>query len=101
MASEMSADYSGQMREDLEKLRTDLRQVRSDLSLLRDDAVKAARTGATEARGRIDEHLKTVSEKGRHTIESVEGRVHEHPMMALAAAFVVGVVIGVGFGRGR
>lgn len=73
---------------EIDRLKADLRQIRSDVSTFGNDAMRAARTG-------VGEGLRAAGGKARAATEVVEKQVSEHPYLSLAAAFALGLALGV------
>ena len=92
----VSKEEIGELRRDLDRLKSDLSNVRSDLSHLSGDAFRTARAGATEARNRIEQGVRTAGAKTRESVEAAEHQVAEHPFIALASVFAVGIMVGFG-----
>jgi len=95
----ISNEEVSELRRDFDRLKSDLHDIRSDLSGLTSDAVRTAKAGAAEARHRIEDTVKAASAKGKESLEAVEQQVAAHPLMSLAAAFAVGMVLGFGLTR--
>jgi ElaB/YqjD/DUF883 family membrane-anchored ribosome-binding protein len=84
--------------QDLEALREDVTKLRSDLSQLAKSLLEKGKSETDTAKDRvIDElmsNLRSAREKGGDTVESVEHRIQEKPLMSLLIAFLVGLVLG-------
>lgn len=87
------------LRRDLDRLKADLYRLKSDFSGLADDAAQAARSGAAEARNRVERKADAAAAKGRESVEAIEEQIAAHPLMSLATAFAVGMVVGLGLSR--
>jgi len=95
----VSAEEAGTLRDEIERLKSDLHRLRTDFSGLTDDAVHAARTGAAQAKDRVEQGARAVADKGQESVEALENQIAAHPLMALAAAFSVGMALGIGLSR--
>lgn len=87
------------MRREIDRLKADLERLRSDFSGLTEDAVHATKTGAAEAKERIERSARAAAAKGRESAEAVEEQIAAHPLVSLATAFAVGMVLGLGLSR--
>ena len=93
-----------------DKLGSDVENLKEDISKLREDLSQVARTllnkgkGETEAaKDRLIEELKyeldNARHKGKETVETLEGKIQEKPLMSLLIAFIVGMFLGKLFDR--
>ncbi|MCA3004482.1 MAG: hypothetical protein LW650_04860 [Planctomycetaceae bacterium] len=82
-------------RQELEHVKADMQRLRRDLSELWGDSVHTARSGAAEARGRLNDRTRFIAAKGRESVQAVEHQVAAHPLASLGAALAAGVVIGL------
>lgn len=98
-ASPLSTREADAVRDDLERLKEDLKQMREDLSSLSSDAVKAAKAGASQAKDTIHDGVRAAAAKGRESVEMMEDQISTHPLMAVGAAFALGMVLGVSMSR--
>jgi ElaB/YqjD/DUF883 family membrane-anchored ribosome-binding protein len=73
---------------EIDRRKADLRQLRSDVSTFGGDAARAARAGVRES-------MNAAGNRARAAAEVVEKQVSEHPYLSLAAAFAVGLALGV------
>lgn len=94
-----TGDDTSQLRRDVERVKSDLRQIRGDVAGLAEDAVHAAKTGAAEARERVDRKVRAAAERGRESVEAIEDQIAAHPFMSVAVAFGVGMIMGCGLSR--
>jgi ElaB/YqjD/DUF883 family membrane-anchored ribosome-binding protein len=84
--------------QDLEALREDVTKLRSDLSQLAKSLLERGKSETDTAKDRVIDELmsglRSAREKGGGTVESVEHRIQEKPLMSLLIAFLVGLVLG-------
>ncbi len=98
-AVKFQPENAGALRSEVERLKADLERLRLDFSELTQDAVHAAKTGASRARERAEERGAAAAAKGREAVKAVEEEIATHPLLSLATAFTVGMVIGLGLTR--
>lgn len=89
----------GSLRDEMARVKADLRRVVDDLADLRSAAACAASEGVSEVKGRVAEAAHSAVAKGRESVERVEKAVSDHPLISLAAAFGIGLAVGVGVSR--
>jgi ElaB/YqjD/DUF883 family membrane-anchored ribosome-binding protein len=95
----LNADDARALRREIDRLKSDLERLRGDFSGLASDAVATAKAGVTEVKHRVEERAHSAANKGRETAEAVVEQVAAHPYVSLAAAFGVGMVLGIGLSR--
>jgi ElaB/YqjD/DUF883 family membrane-anchored ribosome-binding protein len=93
------ADSSNKADPDLQALRADFDKLRADLS-----AIAATLTGMADAAGgqaadRLRGTAKSAQHEAERAAETVQRAIADQPLIALAVAFVTGVVLGLLFGR--
>lgn len=98
-SSAITTEQASELRRDLDRIKSDLRQFRADFAGLTEDALRAAKSGMSDAKDRIDQKVKAAAAKGKESVEAVEDQVAAHPFMSLATAFTVGMVVGLGLSR--
>lgn len=97
---------SGGFRKDVDAIRDDISMLKTDLGSAMRDLIDAGKSGADDARKRLQElvgaRLETLndaaqqlSEKSREVFGKVRKRVEEKPVQTAAIAVGVGVVIGL------
>ena len=90
--------------QDLEALREDVTRLRADLSQLAKSLVDKGKSETDSAKEKmVDElmaGLKSARVRGNDTVESVEHKIQEKPLMSLLIAFFVGLLLGKLFDRG-
>lgn len=90
--------------QDLEALREDVTKLRADLSQLAKALLEKGKSETDSAKDRVVEDLmaglRSARVKGGDTLESVEHRIQEKPLMSLLIAFFVGLLLGKLFDRG-
>ncbi len=91
----MSQENLGQ---DLEALREDVTRLRSDLSQLAKSLLDKGKSETDTAKDRVIEELvsnfRSARDKSSETVETVEHKIQEKPLMSLLIAFLVGLIIG-------
>ncbi|MGH7849381.1 MAG: DUF883 family protein [Thermodesulfobacteriota bacterium] len=84
--------------QDLEALREDVTKLRSDLSQLAKSLLDKGKSETDTAKDRVMEelmsNLRSARDKSSETVESVEHKIQEKPLMSLLIAFVVGLILG-------
>lgn len=91
-------------------LKSDIDSIRSDLDVLRKDigtvldrikgtASNRAETEIRAMQQRIGRIADEVQASGRDSLRAIEERIEERPLVSLAMAFAVGLVLGRLFGR--
>jgi ElaB/YqjD/DUF883 family membrane-anchored ribosome-binding protein len=86
------------LRADVAKLRTDLSGIAVSLKDLGKGRVDEARSTLVELADSLKEELRKGMEgardRGKKSVETVEQQIEQRPLLALLAAFGVGVVLG-------
>ena len=84
--------------QDLEALREDVTKLRSDLSQLAKSLLDKGKSETDTAKDRVIEelmsNLRSARDKSSDTVESVEHKIQEKPLMSLLIAFLVGLILG-------
>jgi len=84
--------------QDLEALREDVTKLRSDLSQLAKSLLDKGKSETDTAKDRLIEermsNLRSARDKGSYTVESVEHKIQEKPLMSLLIAFLAGLILG-------
>lgn len=97
---------SDKVRRDVDSIKDDLASLRADLSAAMKDLMAAGRAEAGDARERIEDTVRAklekieaaagrAAERGRDAIGAIEAHVEEKPLQSLAAAFGLGLLVGV------
>ena len=86
------------LRSDLDSIRSDIDTLRKDFAAVL-DRIKGTATNRAEAeiqalQKRINRVVDDVQASGREGIRAVEEQIEERPLVSLALAFAVGLVIG-------
>jgi len=92
-----------QLKKDVDALRKDLDALRKDL-LGAVDSLKGTASGRAEAeldalRKRLDRVATNARASGRESLRQVEDQIEERPLVSLAMAFAVGLILGRLFDR--
>lgn len=93
------------LKKDFDALRKDLDALRADVGqlagTLKETAGRKASQGASRARdeaqalrARLDEIVAEVEGHGRDGLRAVENEIQQKPLIALASAFAIGMVLG-------
>ena len=89
--------------QDLETLREDVTKLRADLSQIAKSLLEKGKNETDSAKDRIFEELRydlqSARNKGRETVDTVENKIQEKPLMSLLIAFLIGLVLGKLFDR--
>jgi len=105
MRSNFSGDAAADLRRDVDAIKDDLTSLKTDLVSAMRDLVEAGKSGAGEAREKIEESLHEkldklnaaageVADRGRRAARSAQHFVEEKPIQSLAVAFGVGLLLG-------
>lgn len=90
--------------QDLDALREDVTKLRADLSQLAKALLEKGKSETDSAKDKVVEELmaglKTARVRGNDTVESVEHRIQEKPLMSMLIAFFVGLLLGKLFDKG-
>jgi ElaB/YqjD/DUF883 family membrane-anchored ribosome-binding protein len=97
----ISHDRRGTLRRDLNAVRDDLRRLRSDTGVLAKNAFDAGKDSAVEAKGYLHDTLRSASIRGRWGLRKAGEQIGKRPGTAVAAAFGMGLVLGLVFLNGR
>jgi len=84
--------------QDLDALREDVTKLRADLSQLAKALLEKGKSETDSAKDKVVEELmaglKTARVRGNDTVESVEHKIQEKPLMSMLIAFFVGLLLG-------
>ena len=83
------------LQRDLNVVKEDLRKVKTDAGVFARDAYDAGCCSAVEIKGQLQETLKSAAAKGRTGLSMVREQVGQRPGTAVAAAFGVGLLLGL------
>lgn len=91
------------LKSDVDAIRSDIDTLRKDLAAVL-DRIKGTATSRAEAeiqalQKRINKIADDVQTTGREGLRAVEERIEERPLVSLAVAFAVGLVLGRLFDR--
>jgi len=90
--------------QDLDAVREDVTKLRADLSQLAKALLEIGKSETDSAKDKVVDELmaglRSARVRGNDTVESVEHRIQEKPLMSLLVAFFVGLLLGKLFDRG-
>lgn len=91
------------LRKDLDAIKSDIDALRKDLVSVA-DSVKGTATKRADAeidalRKRLDKLATNVQTTGREQLRAVEEQIEERPLVSLAMAFAIGLMLGRLFDR--
>lgn len=91
------------LRKDLDAIKSDIDALRKDLVSVVDSvkgtATKRADTEIDALRKRLDKLATNVQTTGREQLRAVEEQIEERPLVSLAMAFAIGLMLGRLFDR--
>lgn len=91
------------LRQDLDAIRADIDTLRKDLvnvvDTVKGTATKRADAEIDALRKRLDKLATNVQTTGREQLRAVEEQIEERPLVSLAMAFAIGLILGRLFGR--
>ena len=82
-----------------ETLRTEMEQLRSDISAISKTLQDIVGTEGAAGYERIRKSAERVQSQARRTAEAVSDHIEERPLTSLTGAFVLGLLLGILFGR--
>jgi ElaB/YqjD/DUF883 family membrane-anchored ribosome-binding protein len=98
----VSSDKGGEtLQHDFNAVKADLGKIKTDTGTLARDAFKVGRASAIEAKGHLQDTLRAAAVKGKKGLSLARKQVASRPGTALAAAFGVGLVLGLVLTAGR
>ena len=91
-------------------LNKDVDAIKADLTALRKDLAGIVETVKTSAKGRAESEIEALQERlnkiaadvqgsGREGLRAVEGQIEDKPLVSVAIAFAVGLMLGRLFDR--
>lgn len=95
----MTNDEAHALRQNLDEFKADIGRLRDDLAELANGAVRVAKTGAVQARDHVAEGAHTAAARTRQAADTIEEQISAHPLLTAAAAFGIGMAVGVGVSR--
>lgn len=104
-ATHGSGDAAADLRHDVDAIKDDLALLKTDLVAAMRDLMEAGKSGAGEAKEKLEEAVQerlnrvgdaahSVAERGRRAADTVHRYVEENPFQSLAVAFGVGLLVG-------
>jgi len=94
MAETETSRPRGNGADDMEQLRADLDRLRQDIGTLAGTVRGIAASRSAQGEEAVRAYAETAYTEVRHAVEGVEQAVARNPLVALAAAFGVGWLIG-------
>jgi ElaB/YqjD/DUF883 family membrane-anchored ribosome-binding protein len=98
MAQAQTKAAEHELTQDIETLRSDLDGLRKDfgqlMSTLKGTASNRAEAELDAMRKRLNKLADDVTTTGRQQLRSVESQIEERPLVSLAIAFAIGLVLG-------
>ncbi|MBI5443912.1 MAG: hypothetical protein HY900_22225 [Deltaproteobacteria bacterium] len=82
------------VRADITKLRADLGGVTEALREMTKARAEGAREGLSSLAGTVREEVRRGLERGRKSVETVEDRIEQQPVVSLLIAFGAGLLLG-------
>jgi ElaB/YqjD/DUF883 family membrane-anchored ribosome-binding protein len=103
MADRNKGALEDDLKRDVDALRADFEALRKDLSSVL-ETIKGAATSRADAeiealRKRLDRLGANLQSSGREGVRAVEEQIEERPLVSLAMAFALGLVLGRLFDR--
>lgn len=95
----MSAKSPSDQAPDMDALRSELEKLREHLTTISSTVSTLATEMGSEAAQRLYASADDVKARAQRATRSVEHTVAEQPLTSVLAAFVIGLVLGVLFGR--
>lgn len=80
---------------DVRRVGEDLSKVKDDLNNAAHDVAAAAKSGYAAAKERTAHAIEGARERGEEMTESIQSRIKDNPLAAVAVAAGVGIVLGM------
>ncbi len=91
------------LSEDIDALRADLEALRRDFARVvetaKDTASSRAQSEIDELQQRLNKLAGEIQSGGRESLRAVEEQVESRPLMSVALAFAIGLILGRAFDR--
>ncbi len=85
--------------EDVKKLSDDVGELKAGFSRIAETLADLVRQRGQEAKARIESTAEDTWTEAKQQLEGVKQKIHEDPVTAVVAAFGVGLLVGILFGR--
>ncbi len=85
--------------EDVKKLSDDVSELKAGFSRIAETLAELVRQRGQEARARFESTAEDTWSEAKEQYEGVKQKIHEDPMTAVIAAFGIGLLVGLLFGR--
>ena len=85
--------------EDVKKLSDDVGELKAGFSRIAETLSDLVRQRGQEAKARLEATAEDTWTEAKEKFEGVKQKIHEDPVTAVVAAFGIGLVIGLLFGR--
>lgn len=85
--------------DDVKKLSDDVGELKAGFSRIAETLADLVRQRSQEARARFETTAEDTWSEAKQQFEGVKQKIHEDPVTAVVAAFGIGMLIGLLFGR--
>jgi ElaB/YqjD/DUF883 family membrane-anchored ribosome-binding protein len=85
--------------EDVKKLSDDVGELKAGFTRIAETLSDLVRQRGQEAKARLEATAEDTWAEAKEKFEGVKQKIHEDPVTAVVAAFGIGVLIGILFGR--
>jgi len=85
--------------EDVKKLSDDVGELKAGFSRIAETLADLVRQRGQEAAARFEATAEDTWADAKHKFEGVKQKIHEEPVTAVVAAFGIGLLLGLLFGR--
>ena len=96
-------DQDKRLDKDVKTLKEDLSKLREDLTGIAQSLLEKGKSEAESAKEKLDEGIgdefQAARDKGRETVEFLEGQIREKPLLSLLIAFILGLFLSKLFDR--
>lgn len=85
--------------EDVKKLTEDVGELKAGFTRIADTLADLVRQRGQEAKARLEATAEDTWAEAKEQFEGVKQKIHEDPITAVVAAFGIGLLLGLLFGR--
>lgn len=85
--------------EDVKKLSDDVGELKAGFTRIAETLSDLARQRGQEAKARLEATAEDTWAEAKEKFEGVKQKIHEDPVTAVVAAFGIGLLVGILFGR--